>query len=235
MNRTRTAALMTAVFFTTTSHAFPAWSQDTNTTEAAAEVEATETTPDTDNRHDTPLTHDPDVSESQREGRQRAAVVAAASFMDTPGLFVRGIEPGFWLEGGVGREDSATRPTARAMLGVTAALDPHFLTFGPVVDYTGGDGFAIGGGLDYLAAAPGLFTTLAALADPGEATILSGTVGWQVFAVDVQHHVQTENPRTIVFFKLRAPISWIIRSLRSARPHQPPTPAPEPLPHASTP
>jgi hypothetical protein len=235
MNRTRTAALMSAVFFTITSHAFPAWPQDTHTTEAEAEAEATETTPGTDNRHDTPVTHESEVSASQNEGRQRAAGIAAASFMAIPGLFVRGIEPGFWLEAGIARADSTTTGTARAMLGVTAALDPHFLTIGPVVDYTGGDGLAVGGGIDYLAAAPGLFTTFAALADPGQATILSGTVGWQIFAVDVQHHIQTDNPHTVVFFKLRAPISWIIRSLRSSRPHQPPAPAPEPAPPASTP
>lgn len=228
MNRTRTAALMTAVFFTTTSHAFPAWPQDTNTTEAAAEApaETTEPTPATDNRHDTPITHESEVTASQHEGRQRAAGIAAASFMTIPGLFVRGIEPGFWLEGGVGRADSATTATARAMLGVTAALDPHFLTIGPVVDYTGGDGFAIGGGLDYLAAAPGVFATFAALADPGQATILSGTVGWQVFAVDVQRHIQTDNPHTVVFFKLRAPISWIIRSLLPSQPNRPSDPVP---------
>lgn len=149
----------------------------------------------------------------QTDGRQRAAAVAAASFGSIPGLFVRGIEPGFWVEVGVARHDARPLGSGRAMLGVTAALDPQFFTLGVVGDYSGIDGFAVGGGLDYLAAAPGVFATFAALADPGDAAQVSGTIGWQVFAVDVQHRVGHDHPGTIVFFKLRAPVSWVVRTL----------------------
>lgn len=147
------------------------------------------------------------------EGRQRATAIAMASFTSTPGVFVRGIEPGFFVEGGLARHDRRPLGTARALLGVTAALDPHFFTLGAVGDYSSIDGFAVGGGLDYLASAPGMFMTAAVLVDPGDAAVVSGTFGWQVFAVDFQQRIGADHPGRIVFFKLRAPISWIVRTL----------------------
>lgn len=153
------------------------------------------------------------VPPDRQDGRQQAAAIAAASFMNIPGLFDRGIEPGFWVEGGIARVNRRAVGSARAMLGVTAALDPHFLTLGPVVDYSSLDGFAVGGGLDYLATAPGVFLTAAVLANPGDGTVLSGTAGWQLFAVDVQRHLGQEDPHTVIFFKLRVPVSYIVRSV----------------------
>lgn len=150
---------------------------------------------------------------ADRVARQRA-VAAAQRDPYAPGGWLRqGWTHFFAAEAGAARINGEAVWTGRLLLGPAYRREPSYLALPLMFDITEGSGVAVGAGIDILSQRAGTFMTLGGLVDPGDSGIFTASLGWQLFVVDVQVTARESTRNSQVFFKLRLPISTLIRAV----------------------
>ena len=150
---------------------------------------------------------------ADRVARQRA-VAAALRDPYAPGGWLRqGWTHFFATESGAARINGEAVWTGRLLLGPAYRREPSYLALPLMVDITEGSGVAVGAGIDLLSQRAGTFMTLGGLVDPADSGIFTASLGWQLFVVDLQVTARESTRNSQVFFKLRLPISTLIRAV----------------------
>lgn len=166
---------------------------------------------------------DPAQEARKKEARQRAVAAALMGAGGQTGWLKRGWRWDLNLDLALGKNLDAGGETlflGRARTGATRVMEPAYLTLGATAEINTGAPPAFGLQMELLEMSSAIQLQAGGLIDTGGVPLATAAIGWQLFALEGQLRFDEET-ETLLFFKLRVPISWIYYYFTLYRPAPP--------------